>query len=62
MIGPPLMAGLRLAFYIAAGMSLIAAVASLLRGPQTYAGAVSLRRGEAAGPSARPKDRRQAAE
>ncbi len=66
LIGPPLMAGLRLAFYIAAGMSLIAAVASLLRGPQTYAGApageASLRRGDAAAPGAQSKDRREAAE
>lgn len=38
LIGPPIMAGLRFAFYLAAGMALIAAVASLLRGPQTYGG------------------------
>lgn len=37
LIGPPLMVGLRLAFYIAGGMSLTAAVASLLRGQQIYA-------------------------
>ena len=37
LIGPPLMQGLRLAFYIAAGMSLVAAIASLMRGRQIYA-------------------------
>jgi MFS family permease len=47
LIGPPLMEGLRFAFYTAAGMALIAALASLLRGPQIYAGA-------AAPPSAKP--------
>jgi MFS family permease len=36
LIGPPLMHGLRLAFYIAAGMSLVAAVASMFRGRQIY--------------------------
>ena len=32
LIGPPLMEGLRFAFYIADGMSLVAAIASQLRG------------------------------
>ena len=36
-ISQPLMHGLSLAFYIAAGMSFVAAIASLLRGHQVYA-------------------------
>jgi hypothetical protein len=37
LIAAPLSSGLRLAFYVAAAMSLIAAIASMLRGRQTYA-------------------------
>lgn len=36
LISKPLMAGLRLSFYLAAGMLVIAAIASLLRGRQTF--------------------------
>ena len=59
LIGAPLMDGLRLAFYIAAAMSLVAAVASMLRGPATY-GAAAPR--EDAAPAARPEPRQKAAE
>jgi hypothetical protein len=36
LIAPPFMDGLRLAFYVSAGMSFIAAVASMLRGKQFF--------------------------
>ncbi len=46
-IGEPLMAGLRLSFYVAAAMMLVAALASALRGRQTFGGndAAPIRRG-----------------